>query len=149
MLCTTCRHPQRAQIDEALVTGEAALQEIGQQYGLSTAAIFRHKAHIPAALVAAKQAQEASAATTLLDRVETLIDDCRMIAKGAQRAKQWTAATTALREVRCCLELLGKLSGELQQGPLVSSQQNQVLVPPVINVEFVDPIHKELKGADQ
>ena len=139
MPCATCKHPRRAQIDEALVTGEATFLELSNAYDLSPAALHRHKGHIPAALVAAKQAREAGEATRLLERVESLIHDCRNIAAKAQRAKQWIAATGALREVRFCLELLGKLSGELQQGSVLQVQQNQNLTPPVVHVHFRDP----------
>lgn len=138
MPCTTCKHPRRAKIDEALVTGEASLLELGKSYGLSPAALHRHKTHIPEALTVAKQAREASEATTLLERVESLIGECHEIAARAQRDKQWVAATGALREVRMCLELLGKLSGELQQGTLLQLQQNQNMEPPVLNIRFAD-----------
>jgi hypothetical protein len=139
MPCRTCKHPRRAKIDEALVTGETSLLEIGQSFGLSPAALHRHKAHIPEALVVAKQAREASDATTLLERVESLISECHDISARAQRDKQWVAATGALREVRLCLELLGKLSGELQQGSLLQIQQNQITEPPVLNIRFFEP----------
>jgi hypothetical protein len=54
-------------------------------------------------------------ATTLLGRIELLIHDCRTIAQRAQRAREWSAAVSALREVRACLELLGQISGELEK----------------------------------
>jgi hypothetical protein len=49
----------------------------------------------------------------LLERVEALVAQSRTIAHAAQQNQQWVSATSALREVRCCLELLGKLTGEL------------------------------------
>lgn len=52
-------------------------------------------------------------ATTLLDRVEGLVAESRAIAHAAKSGQQWVAATSALREVRCCLELLGKLTGQI------------------------------------
>jgi hypothetical protein len=54
-------------------------------------------------------------ATSLLGRVECLMQESEKIAEAAKLAKNWPAATSALREARNCLELLGKLRGELQQ----------------------------------
>jgi hypothetical protein len=48
MPCTICNHSQRQAIDQALVAGSATLAALGQQYGLSTSALHRHKAHLKA-----------------------------------------------------------------------------------------------------
>jgi predicted DNA-binding protein YlxM (UPF0122 family) len=113
-VCTICAHSQRPAIDAALVAG-GSFRDIAGRFGLSRSAVHRHREHIPAALTQAKQAQEVAQASTLLGRIEALIADCRTISQKAQRARQWPAAVSALREVRSCLELLGQLSGELQK----------------------------------
>ena len=56
-----------------------------------------------------------SKATSLLARVENLMHESERIAAAAKLEKNWPAAMSALREARGCLELLGKLRGELQQ----------------------------------
>ena len=43
------------------------------------------------------------------------MQESEKIAAAATLEKNWPAATSALREARGCLELLGKLRGELQQ----------------------------------
>jgi hypothetical protein len=48
MSCTICNHPDRQAIDQALAAGSATLVALGQQYGLSTSALHRHKAHLKA-----------------------------------------------------------------------------------------------------
>jgi hypothetical protein len=48
MPCTICQHPKRPEIDQALITGSATLNALSQQYGLSTSALHRHKAHLQA-----------------------------------------------------------------------------------------------------
>ena len=53
---------------------------------------------------------------SLLERVEKLIKDSEIIAEAAKRKQDWSAATSALREARTCLELLAKIRGELQTG---------------------------------
>jgi hypothetical protein len=44
------------------------------------------------------------------------MQESEKIAAAAKLEKNWPAATSALREARGCLELLGKLRGELQPG---------------------------------
>ncbi len=48
MPCTICQHPKRQDIDQALVAGSATLAALSQEYGLSTSALHRHKAHLQA-----------------------------------------------------------------------------------------------------
>jgi hypothetical protein len=64
----------------------------------------------------AKQATEIVEATSLMDRVERVMARCELIADTATRGKDWLPAIAASRELRGCLELLGKLSGEIQTG---------------------------------
>ena len=113
-ICTICGNSQRPAIDAALVI-RTPLRSVARQFRLSRSALHRHRAHIPAALTKANEVKQATEATGLLGRIETLIHDCRSIAQKASKAQQWQAAVSALREVRSCLELLGQLSGELQR----------------------------------
>ena len=82
---------------------------------MSLSALDRHKSHLPGTIVKARQAEVACEATSLLARVESLMQESEKIAAAAKLEKNWAAATSALREARGCLELLGKLRGELQQ----------------------------------
>ncbi len=54
MPCTICQHPQRQEIDQALVAGSVTLAALSQEYGLSTSALHRHKAHLQAKVNRAK-----------------------------------------------------------------------------------------------
>ncbi|MGA3092649.1 MAG: hypothetical protein ABSD75_28960 [Terriglobales bacterium] len=96
------------------------MSKISAETGLSIATIHRHKQHISSMMVPATRAREAADAQSLLDRVENLISQSQTIAVQAQKKKEWRAATMALREVRGCLELLARLSGELQAATNVS-----------------------------
>jgi hypothetical protein len=82
---------------------------------VSAWSIHRHRQHLPAKLVKAQAAQEVCDADSLLARVEHLLSEVKEIAAHAKAAKDWPAATAAFREMRGCLELLGKVTGELQQ----------------------------------
>ena len=111
--CGICSHQERAAIDAALVDG-TSLRAIAGQYGTTKSALDRHRKHIPAALVKAKEAAEVADAGTLLSRVERLMSRMEGICDKATQQQEWAGAVGAARELRCCLELLGKLSGELK-----------------------------------
>ena len=114
--CSICSHPERAAIDAALVSGQSLRDIASGRNGTTRSALDRHRKHIPAALTKAKQAEEVAEATTLLSRVERLRSRCETLFDGASQAKKWAGAAAAVREMRGCLELIGKLSGELKQG---------------------------------
>ncbi len=111
--CTICRHPQRAEIDGALIESQS-LRNIAKRFGTTSTSLHRHRKHLPAELTKAKQAEEVANADTLLGRVEALISRLEGIATKAETEKQWRAASGAMREIRGCLTLLGQLSGELK-----------------------------------
>jgi hypothetical protein len=48
MSCTICNHLKRQAIDQALIAGSVTLAALSQEYGLSTSALHRHKAHLQA-----------------------------------------------------------------------------------------------------
>jgi hypothetical protein len=114
MTCKVCRHKKRKEIDRMLVDG-ASLRDIAKQFSVTSAALHRHHAkHIPATLAAAKEATEAANADTLLARIQRLIDDGQDILKRAKQAKEWSAALSAIGQLRGCFELLAKVTGELK-----------------------------------
>ncbi len=118
--CTICRHAERAAIDAALVE-HRPFRAIARQFDASKDALIRHHDnHLPAELMKAKDAAEVAAADTILDQVQTLRDRALKILDTVEKDKEWRIALGAIREVRGCLELLGKLAGELQDAPTVN-----------------------------
>ena len=111
--CTICHHPQHEEIAVSLFRD--GTRATARRFQVSRPALDRHKAHLPGTIVKAQQAEVACEATSLLTRVESLMQESEKIAAAAKLEKNWPAATSALREARGCLELLGKLRGELQQ----------------------------------
>ena len=111
--CAVCNHPRRAEIDRLLVE-KVSLRDIAGQTGTTRSALHRHTQHIPGALVAAKEAGKFADAGTLLDRVQGLTAQAISILDAAKADGKHQAALAAIREVRGCLELLGKVSGELR-----------------------------------
>lgn len=112
--CTICSHAQRAEIDAALVAGEP-YRGIAQRFRVSPDAVYRHRAHVPAALARAKDAAEVAHGDTLLEQVTGLQARTLAILTKAEKTGDLPTALRAIGEARRNLELLGKLAGELQE----------------------------------
>ena len=118
--CTICAHEKRPDIDRALVAGEK-YRDIAGQFGVSRSALVRHSDdHLPASLVKAHDAAEAAQADALLAQVVDLRDKAIGILEAAEEKKDLRSAIAAIREARGCVELLGKLAGQLQDVPVIN-----------------------------
>ncbi len=145
--CTICNHPQRLEIDTALVAG-VAYRRIAAEYGVSDGSLRRHKknGHIAEqiakaakkkeikqageiqAAILAQEAQEVADAQTILDEVSRLKDRALTILARAE-TEGTREACMALREVRGIVELLAKVRGELKgDGPTINIVQNPQFV---------------------
>jgi len=132
--CTICTHPKCDEIDQALVEGKQPLTSLATIYDVSEIALRRHKAnHLPEQLVKAEGAREAAQADNLLDQVRGLRNKAYSILLSAEKAGDLKTALQGVREARSCLELLGKLQGELDERP----QINILLSPQWIEVRAV------------
>jgi hypothetical protein len=118
-VCTICTHDQRLAIDRALVEGESA-PRIAAKYRVSDDAITRHRAHIPAKLAQAQDAEEAAQADDLLRHVRALRGKSYALLQKAETAGDLKTALLGIREARACLELLAKLQGQLDERPIVN-----------------------------
>ena len=118
--CTVCRHPNRTEIDAALVE-HRPFRAIARQFDASKDALIRHHDnHLPAELVKAKEAAEVANADSLLDQVTSLRTRAITILDSAEESGDLKTAISAIREARGCIELLGKLAGELQDAPTIN-----------------------------
>jgi hypothetical protein len=119
--CSVCTHPDRENIDEALV-GATAISAISAQYrDISEDALGRHKAnHLSAKLVMAEKAKEVAQADSLLEQVRDLQGRALAILDQAEMSGDLRTALGAIREARGNLELLAKLLGELDDRPQVN-----------------------------
>jgi len=118
--CTICHHADRVAIDQVLVE-RMPFRHIAAQFGVSTSALVRHSDdHLPAELVKAREAAEVANADTILGHVQTLRDRALTILDAAEATGELRTALAAIREARGCLELLGRLPGELQEQAVVN-----------------------------
>jgi hypothetical protein len=113
--CTVCDHPETHSIDETLVSG-APYRSVAKRFELSESAVYRHKTeHLLAHLLKAREAEDVAQADELLEQVRTLQGHALDILERAEKAGDLRTALAAISQARGNLELLAKLSGELQQ----------------------------------
>lgn len=117
--CTVCNHEQRADIDAALAGGTSDA-EIGRRFGPSKDAVRRHRlAHLSAALKAVQQDRETAGAARAVDRIEDLYGKASRVLDAAEAEGKASLSLAAIKELRGLVELLAKLTGELDERPTV------------------------------
>lgn len=121
--CAICSHPERAQIDAALVAGEA-FRNIAKRWGMSAAAAFRHRVeHIVEQVAKAAKATEAEDVRRALDIVQQLraINGASLnVLQDARQSGKGELALKAVDRVQRQIELQAKLLGELDDRPVVN-----------------------------
>ena len=102
--CSVCNHPDRNEIDKALVTRSTSYRNISERFGVSVGALSRHKAnHLPRLVQAAEAAEEAQAVTSgaaLIDELDRLLERALAILEAAEGSGQLRVALQAIREAR-------------------------------------------------
>lgn len=130
--CSICTHPDRAEIDSALVESES-LRTIADRYKVSKTSLIRHKTdHMTELMVQASQAVALSA-DDLLGQVHMLQESTIRILKTAEADGHNRVALTAVREARGNLELLGKLTNQLNDRPVT----NVLIAPEWLTVRAI------------
>lgn len=118
--CRVCQHPSRSAIEQAMIAGRSH-PSIAQEYGLSKDGVRRHKDnHLAANMRGAMAARDVNAGRTALSRVEDLYARADRILSAAEEAGQGGLALGAIKELRGIVELLAKLTGELDERPQVT-----------------------------
>lgn len=112
--CTICSHHRRLEIDRCIVAGET-FRNIAKRVSLSAAALFRHSRHLPIDLGKAHEAEQVAHADGLLGQLKQLTSDARRIQEKAERAEDYRAALAGVRELIRIIDLVARLSGELQE----------------------------------
>lgn len=124
--CTICESEKYDEINRMLVEGRTAYRRIASLCDVSEAAVRRHAAkHLPEALASAIDAERVANGDDLLHQLRSLQSRAVAILESAEKEGDYRVALGAIREARGCLELLGRLAGELQE-----RQSVNVLVNP-------------------
>ena len=74
MKCTVCNHPQRRDIDLALLSGRHTLKSLQQQYGPGKSSLFRHRKHLVAKLRQSQEDLESSRQQVSLLKLNAFLD---------------------------------------------------------------------------
>jgi hypothetical protein len=123
-ICTVCAHPEHHAINVALVNRDP-YRNITQRYGVSKYALTRHtKEHLPKLLLKAKDAVEVAEADDLLSRLEALQSRTLAVLEAVEGTENYSIALAAIREARSNLELIGRLTKELESAPTLNLYLN-------------------------
>ena len=145
--CTICTHDEAHAINVALVHRDP-YRHVASGYEVSTGDLQRHaREHLPELLVKAKDAVEVAEADSLLDRVEGLYKRTEAILEAAEGNSEWGTALQAIRECRGNLQLLGRVTKELQDAPTLHLHLNpEWLELRAVIVDVLEP-YSEVRGA--
>ena len=132
MSCTICRHPQKDDIDTALM-GTDTIRNISALYDVSTGALQRHKKdHLIDKLAEVQKAREdalkgfrekvavnaqtdLSRADDLLSQVHDLRQKAVSLLNQAEESGDLRTALAGIKEARGCIELLARIDGQLDE----------------------------------
>lgn len=128
--CATCFHPEVEAINQAIVSG-IPMAKIAKQYGMAKSSLQAHKKnHLSPAYKAiqeGKAGRVASGDAPALDQLKALLPTLKNAlhwAQGAQDANgnftvlpNVSQVLAAVRELRATIELLAKITGELDDRP--------------------------------
>lgn len=111
--CTVCEHPERTEIEKALV-GADSFRVIAKRHGVSTGALGRHKeSHLPAKLLKAQKLREQAEAGDLFASLQEIQMETREVLE-IMRGKNHVMVLKAIARMEKQLELQAKLLGHLK-----------------------------------
>jgi hypothetical protein len=118
--CSVCTHDERDSIEDAFIAGTPK-RRIASHYGVSERAVRHHlREHLPALLALARDAERASRADSLLDRIEALQSRLLAILEATEETHDHRVALSAIREARANLELIGEVTKELDRAGTIN-----------------------------
>ena len=118
--CTVCSHPDRQAIDEALVLGTSQRQ-LAATFSLSKDAVRRHHAaHLSPALRKVAETRQTGGAAKAVDELAELRERARRLLDAAEAKGDLRNAGALIGQLRGIVELLAKLTGELDERPQIA-----------------------------
>jgi len=122
--CTICRHPERDEIDQGLIAS-TALKPISERFGVTVQALIRHRnLHLPQAVRDAAEGTRAAAERErggdLLAAARALHGKALELMRQAERARDLRTALAGIREAARCVELQGRLMGQIRETTTVN-----------------------------
>jgi len=125
--CSVCIHPDVKEINLAIING-GSKRSIADRYGLSPTAVQRHKAHIPKTLAKAKERKEITDAGSVMTDISMIRSRLLTLLDIAEREGDIKNTCTVIKELRSTIELLAKVSGELETKTEINIIQNNTWI---------------------
>jgi hypothetical protein len=124
--CSVCADSRRPELDRAIIRGVSLRNLEAQHPGLSRGAIDRHrKKCLPMALEKAKElGAEVVSCGMVEDEVKALVVEATNIRKKAAAIGDYRLALLSIREARGCLELVARITGEINSEPAPTQPMN-------------------------
>ena len=140
--CTICVHPQRLEIEKALVAG-TSLRTISGQFGPSKTAVLRHRTHVTEAIARNAEVQELARTGALLDdvragerRAERLYEQAEEILASAIQDRD---GRTALQAIRTAVSVMSEARGYLELRGELTNELGRDRTPPNVSIQIISP----------
>jgi hypothetical protein len=120
--CLACLLPadQQDELNADLLRG-VPLYRLSKRWSINRESLRAHKAnHVSPALVVLRTERIANGVRKVSDRVEDLCEEVQAIYDAARRSRNIDQALKALGKLLAALELLAKITGELDERPQVT-----------------------------
>jgi hypothetical protein len=123
--CSICTHPQRAEIEKAMISGET-LREIAERCPasrpVSRSTLHRHKQeHLPAHLAKAHEEESIGQAIDVVRQLKAINSACLEVLQKSRADGKHSISLRAVDRIHRQIELQAELLGELQEsGPTVN-----------------------------
>ena len=112
-LCSLCTHPERLDIDKAIIAG-LPYRDISGRFGVSKSAVERHAGeHVAPAIARASTLRDQVTADALIAELRTLREVTLGVLEEARAADDHDIALRAIARLEKQAELCGRLAGEL------------------------------------
>ncbi len=130
--CIICHRPDRERIEHDIAQGKS-LRDVGRAYDIQHSAVFRHKRdHTPNQIATLSGAHDGHDKKTALARLEALYTTAeKLLKKALNNDTSVNGQVQVVKEVRSCLELIAKMTGELNERP---QTVNLMLAPEWLSV---------------
>jgi hypothetical protein len=125
MPCTICQHPKRPDIDQALIAGSVTLAALSQEYGLSTSALHRHKAHLQARVSRAQAQLQDNLRQGYIFQLSQFLEMAMQTAQAAQAEGNFKLVLQAIAQGTRLIKIILK-----QDFPLDSRLVYEILASP-------------------
>src|SRR5689334_9413125 len=107
--CTICNDARRVEIESKMAERGGSFTAIGEAFGLSPTAILRHRKHMQALVLAARQAGEIEEMSSIYRRIKRRMEGIESLVEAAAAAGDFRGAAALLKAAQSHDEMLLKL----------------------------------------